>query len=154
MDRHYDTTFDTPPPRQERTYKPGHIAVVAIVFFSGPIFWALGNLIEWAFYNPTEMGYLYWEVLPPLTQDRIARYWPWAVRVTLAINIMLGFAAYLILRQRAAKAADTPASAEARSFENWLIKITGAVASALIVVFFWVSAAAVGYLVIKNLFFA
>ncbi|MEM7768351.1 MAG: hypothetical protein AAF253_12820 [Pseudomonadota bacterium] len=150
MSQHY-TTFDAPPPSPMPVKPLGHWAVLAVVFFSGPIFWAIGNGVEWALYNPSE-GYQFANLVHPMTQDRIARYWPWAVRVTLGINVMLAFATLLLLRQGDAEREGQPHTEHTRSLENWLIKVTGTLATAVVVVFFWASAGAVGYLILKNLF--
>lgn len=152
MPQHYDTTFHAPTPPPEMPVKTfGHWMIVAFVFFSGPLFWALGNAVEWAVYDPSE-GYRYADILHPMTQDRIARYWPWAVRVTLGINILLAFATFLLLRQEEAAREGHPHEGDVRSLEDWLIKVSGTIATAVLVVFFWTSAAAVGYLLLKNLF--
>ncbi|MEM0985376.1 MAG: hypothetical protein AAGJ32_03940 [Pseudomonadota bacterium] len=124
----------------------GRWLIAAIVFFSGPMFWALGNLVEWAAYNPSE-GYRYVELVHPMTQDRIARYWPWAVRVTLGINILLAFGTFLTLRQGRGTR-----DAHARSLEDRLIRVSGTIATTVLVGFFWASFGAVSYLALKSFF--
>ena len=148
MDQHYSPAFRELSGLSFRSM--GQIAVIAIVFFSGPIFWAIGNFVEWMAYNPAE-GYRYYSIIDPMTQDRIARYWPWAVRVTLLINVMLAVATFLLIRQGMASD-ETSDGRSGPAMEDRIIRITGAMASSLIVVFFWASAAAVGYLILKNLF--
>ncbi len=149
MDRHYDTAFQTPNPSNFKARSLGQWGVLAVVFFSGPLLWMTGNLVEWALYDPSE-GYRFAHLVHPMTQDRVARYWPWAVRVILGANILLGIATFILIRQQDAAREGHPHEGEVRSLEDWLIRIFSTLATAMLVVFFWVSAAAVGYLILKS----
>lgn len=151
MGQHYNSTLNAPRPPLLPAKTTGQWLVLGVVFLSGPLFWMLGNIVEWALYDPSE-GYRFASIVHPMTQDRIARYWPWAVRVTVGINVLLAFATFILLRQQEDARDGHPHEGETRSLEDWLIKVSGTLATAVVVVFFWASAAAVGYLILKNIF--